>query len=84
MLLSHFGRVRLCATLWTVAHQAPLLMGFPGKNTEVGCCFLLQGIFQAQGLSPCLLHLLHWQAGSLPLATQTKYQAEFEVSFVLS
>ena len=27
-MLSHFGRVQLCATLWTVAHQAPLRMGF--------------------------------------------------------
>ena len=25
--LSHFTRVRLCATPWTVAHQAPLPMG---------------------------------------------------------
>ena len=38
----------------------------PGKNTGVGCQFLLQGIFPNQGLNPCLLHLLHWQAGSLP------------------
>ena len=29
----------------TVAHQAPLFMGFPGKNPGVGCHFLLQGIF---------------------------------------
>ena len=29
-------------TSWTVAHQAPLSMGFPGKNTGVGCQFLLQ------------------------------------------
>ena len=33
------------ATPWTVAHQAPLSMEFPGKNTGVDCCFLLQGIF---------------------------------------
>ena len=31
------------------------------------CHFLLQGIFPTQGSSPCLLHLLHWQADSLPL-----------------
>ena len=37
----------------------------PGKNTGVGCHFLLQGIFLAQGLN---LHLLPWQAGSLPLS----------------
>ena len=27
----------------------------PGKNTGVGCHFLLQGIFQTQELNPCLL-----------------------------
>ena len=30
----------------------------PGKNTEVGCHFLLQGIFLTQGSNPCLLCLL--------------------------
>ena len=38
-----------------------------GKNTGVGCHFLLQGIFPTQGSNPGLLHLLHWQADSLPL-----------------
>ena len=37
---------------------------FPGKNTRVGCHFLLQGISPTQGSD---LHLLHWQANSLPL-----------------
>ena len=31
-------------------------MDFPGKNTGVGCHFLLQGIFSAQGSNPGLLH----------------------------
>ena len=56
--------------LWTVAHQAPLSMGFPGKNTGVGCQFLLQGIFSNQGSNPCLLH---WQVDSLPLSHQGSY-----------
>ena len=38
----------------------------PGKNTGVGCHALPQGIFQTQGSNPGLLHLLDWQAGSLP------------------
>ena len=59
------SRVRLFATLWTVARQAPLFMGFPGKNTGVGCHVLLQGIFSIQGLNQRLLHFLHWQADSL-------------------
>ena len=29
---------------------------FPGKDTGVGCHFLLQGIFPTQGLNPGLLH----------------------------
>ena len=32
LLLSRFSRVRLCATPWTVAHQAPLSMGFPRQE----------------------------------------------------
>ena len=58
------------ATPWTLAHQAPLSMGFPGKNTGVGCHFLLQEIFPAQGSNP---HLQYYrqspvlQADSLPI-----------------
>ena len=40
------SRVQLFATPWTVAHQAPLSMNFPGKNTGVGCHFLLQTLGQ--------------------------------------
>ena len=29
---------------------------------------ILQWVFLTQGLNPCLLYLLHWQVGSLPLA----------------
>ena len=32
----------------------------------MGCHALLQGIFLTQGLNLHLLHLLHWQVGSLP------------------
>ena len=36
----------------------------PGQNIGVGSLSLFQGIFPSQGLN---LHLLHWQADSLPL-----------------
>ena len=39
LLLSRFSRVRLCATPYTRAH---CLWDSPGKNTGVGCHFLLQ------------------------------------------
>ena len=38
----------------------------------MGCHALFQGIFPTQGSNPHVLHLLHWQAGSLPLAPPGK------------
>ena len=38
---------------------------FTGKNTGVGCRFVLQGIFPTQGSNPCLRL---WQVYSLPLS----------------
>ena len=38
----------------------------------MGCHVLLQGIFPTQGFNPCLLSLLCWQAGSLPLGPPEK------------
>ena len=40
-----FDHSVVLVTPWTIAPQAPLSMDFPGKNTEVGFHFLLQGIF---------------------------------------
>ena len=40
----------LCDPMDSVAHQAPLSMDSPGKNTGVGCRFLLQEIL-TQGLT---------------------------------
>ena len=48
--------LRLFATPWTVAHQAPLSMGFPSKNIGVGCHFLLHRIFPSQRSNLDLLH----------------------------
>ena len=50
-LLNH---VQLFATLWTVARQAPLSMGFPRQHTGVGCHVLIQGIIPTQGPNPHL------------------------------
>ena len=59
--------VLLFATPWTVAQQLLCPWNFLGQKTGVGCYFQLQGIFLTQGLNLHLLHLLHWQADSLPL-----------------
>ena len=42
LLLSHFSRVRLCATPEMAAHQAPLSLGFSRQEHWSGCHFLLQ------------------------------------------
>ena len=61
-LLSRFSHVLLFVAQWVIAHQS-LPVGFPRR---AGCHALLLGIFQTQGLNPCLWRLLNWQAGSLP------------------
>ena len=59
---------------------------FLGKNTGVGCHFLLQRILQTQGLNPCLLHwrwiLYHHESSWIPII-QFKWSYENTVPFVL-
>ena len=47
-------------------------MGFSRREYWSGFPCPPQGIFRIQGSNTCLLHLLHWQADSLPLATPGK------------
>jgi len=72
--LSLLSSVWLFATLWTVAHRErlPSPWDSSGKNTGVGCHAFLLGIFLTQVSNLHLLCLLHWQAGSLPLAPPGK------------
>ena len=67
-VLSRFSLLWLFATPWTVAHQAPLSMGFSGKNARVSCHALLQGI---KPVSPAAAAL---QEDSLPLSYQGSSQ----------
>ena len=60
--LSH---VWLFVTLWTVACQTPLFIGFPSQNTGMDSHFLLQGIFHTHGSNP---GLLLGRLDSLPLS----------------
>ena len=48
-----------------------------GKSTGVGYHFLLQGIFLTQGSN---LHLLQWQADSLPLSHQGSLTVSLDFS----
>ena len=64
-VLSCFSHVWLFVTLWTLAHQATLSMGFSRQEYWNGLPTLLQGIFLIQGYNLHLLPLLHWQVDSL-------------------
>ena len=64
-LWTHAGRVWPFVAPYTEAFQAACPWDFRGKNTGVGCHFLLWGIFWAQESN---LHLLHLQVDSLPLS----------------
>ena len=67
----HGKSLQLCPTLCDSGLQPFRLLcpwNSPASNTGVGYHSLLQGIIPNQGSNPCLLCLLHWQAGSLPLA----------------
>ena len=43
------------AAPWSLAHQVPLSVELPGRNTVVGCHILLLGIFPTQGSNLGLL-----------------------------
>ena len=63
-VLSH---AQLFVTPSTIAARLFYPWNFSGKNSGVVAIFYSRGIFMTQGLNPCLLNLLHWQADSLPL-----------------
>ena len=67
-MLNCFSPVRLFATLWTVALQAPLSTGFSRQEHWSGLPCPPPGDLP----DPCLFCLLHWQVGSLPLAPTEK------------
>ena len=80
----HQACLTLC-TLWTVVHQAPLSMGFSRQEYWNGLPFPPPEIFPIQGSNLSLLCLLHWQAGSLPLAPPGKPTVKWRLlSWVLT
>ena len=57
---------------WTVACQATVHGVLQERILEWVAIPSSRGIFLTQGLNPCLLCLLHWQLGSLPLVPPGK------------
>ena len=60
-MLSRFSCV--FATLWTVAHQAPLSIGFSRQEYWSGLPYPPPGDLPDPGIKLHLLCLLHWQVG---------------------
>ena len=71
-VLSRFSHVQLFATLWTLACQAPLSMGFSRQEYRSGLPCPLPGDLPDPGIEP-VSHTsalaLHLVVGSLPLAS---------------
>jgi len=66
-MLGH-SRVQLFVTVWTVAWQAPLSIGFSRQKYRSEFLCPPQGIFLTQGLNPHLLCLLHCKQILYPLS----------------
>ena len=54
-MLCCFSHVRLCATLWTLAHQAPLFVGFSRQEYCSGFPCLPPGNLPDPGIKPASL-----------------------------
>ena len=84
-MLSRLSHVQLFVTLWTIAHQATLSLGSPGKNTGVGCHAILQGTFPTQtalvqiSLSQ-FTDYVTWKSIPLPLWASLHWQKGANVS----
>ena len=82
-VLSHFSRLQLFATVWTIARQALLSTGFSRQEYWSGLPFPPPGDLPNPGIQHVSLNLLHWQAGSLPLAPPRKPWDHTRVKSVL-
>ena len=69
--------VRLCATPWTVAHQAPLSLGLSRQEYWSGLPLPFPGDLPDPGLNPCLLLcrriLDRWATGGVSLLFYTSF-----------
>ena len=82
------SHVWLFVTLWTFAHQAPLSMGILQARI-LGWVAMpsFRGSSCPRNQKPRLLCLLHWQAGSLPLAPPGKPNVDiflFKLTFAIT
>ena len=80
LLLSHFSHVQLCVTLWTVAHQAPLSMGFSRQEYWNGLPCCPSGDFPNPETEPTSPASPALQADSLPTELHGKPRIRVSVN----
>ena len=63
---------------YVTSAQKKAVLSVPDRDREKGqsACMLRHSAFPTQGLNLHLLHLLRWQAGSLPLAPTGKAKGQ--------
>ena len=81
---SCFSHVQLFVTLWTVAFQIPLSMGFSRQEYCSGLPCPPLGDLPDPGIEPMSLTSPALQAGSLPIAPPGKPRKAQILQFVLS
>ena len=81
-MLSCLSPVWLFATLWTIAHQGPLFIGFFRQEYWSGLPRPPPGDLPNPGIKPCLLSFLGWQTGSLPPAPCGKWHWSLYIEFI--
>ena len=68
-MLSHFSCVQLCDTLWTVARQAPLPVGFSRQEDWSGLPCPPPGDLPYPGVEPASLMSPAWAGGFFTTST---------------
>ena len=82
-LLSHFSRVQLFATLWLVALQAPLCMGYSSQENWSGLPCPPPGDLSNPGIEPVFLTFPALAGGFFTSSTNWEHHMHVQTSGIL-
>ena len=80
--LSHFSHVQVCATLWTLAHQSPLSMGFSRQEYWSGLPFSSPGDLPNTRIEPRSLMSPVLAGGFFTISTTWEALSQVEMPFI--
>ena len=78
-MLSHLSCVRLCVMVWTVAHQAPLSVGFSRQECWSGLLCPPPGDLPEQGIEPVSLKSPAMAGGFFTTSATWKAQSSINI-----